>query len=214
MQGSTSRMTRIWVFAAMIMSAGLLAACGGSSGPPTAQDVLSKPNHANLKDAHFLVTGKGNNQGAMVDINGDGTIVYKTPGAGRFKFQTSVAGQQVSFEDISINGTDYTFTVPGNGKWTATTTSTGLGPTSFTGASEFKYVGEESLPNGKAWHARAKDKDGNQFDGWIRESDGYPLKYQITQGSAQGTNQLTLNFDKYNTGESITAPPASQVVQG
>src|SRR5712664_1969161 len=141
MQGSTSRMTRIWVFAATIMSAGLLAACGGSSGPPTAQDVLSKPNHANLKDAHFLVTGKGNNLGTMVDINGDGTIVYKAPGAGRFKFQTSVAGQQVSFEDISINGTDYTFTVPGNGKWTAPTTSSGLGPSSFTGASAFKYVG-------------------------------------------------------------------------
>jgi outer membrane lipoprotein-sorting protein len=207
-------LTRITRIAAAMAAAGLLAACGGSNGPPTAQDVLSKPNHANLKDAHFLVTGKGNNQGTTVDINGDGTIVYKAPGAGRFKFQTSVAGQQVSFEDISINGTDYTFTVPGNGKWTATTTSSGLGPNSFTGASEFKYVGEENLPNGKAWHAKAKDKDGNQFDGWIRESDGYPLKYQITQGSAQGTNALTLNFDKYNTGESITAPPASQVVQG
>jgi outer membrane lipoprotein-sorting protein len=203
--------------AAAMAAAGLLAACGGPGaplGPPTPQEVLSKPNHANLKDAHFLVTGKSNNQGTVVDINGDGTIVYKAPGAGRFKFQTMVAGQQVSFEDISINGTDYTFTVPGNGKWTATATSSGLGPASFTGASEFKYVGEESLPNGKAWHAKAKDKDGNQFDGWIRESDGYPLKYQITQGSAQGSNQLTLSFDKYNTGESITAPPASQVVQG
>ena len=215
MQGSIfARGTRISRFAAAIVAAGVLAACGTSSEPPTAQDVLSKPNHANLKDAHFLVTGKGNNQGTTVDINGDGTIVYKAPGAGRFKFQTSVAGQQVSFEDISISGTDYTFTVPGNGKWTATTTGSGLGPTSFTGASEFKYVGEENLPSGKAWHAKAKDKDGNQFDAWIRESDGYPLKYQITQGSAQGSNQLTLNFDKYNTGETITAPPASQVVHG
>jgi outer membrane lipoprotein-sorting protein len=203
-------MTAIKRIAAAMVAAGLLAACGGPGAPPTAKDILSKPNHANLKNAHFLVTGKGNNQGTVVDINGDGIIVYKAPGAGRFKFQTTVAGQQVSFEDISINGTDYTFTVPGNGKWTATATSSGLGPTSFTGASEFKYVGEENLPNGKAWHAKAKDKDGNQFDGWIRESDGYPLKYQISQG----TNQLTLTIDKYNTGESVTAPPASQVVQG
>jgi outer membrane lipoprotein-sorting protein len=203
-------MTAIKRIAAAMVAAGLLAACGGPGAPPTAQDILSKPNHANLKNAHFLVTGKGNNQGTVVDINGDGIIVYKAPGAGRFKFQTTVAGQQVSFEDISINGTDYTFTVPGNGKWTATATSSGLGPTSFTGASEFKYVAEENLPNGKAWHAKAKDKDGNQFDGWIRESDGYPLKYQISQG----TNQLTLTIDKYNTGESVTAPPASQVVQG
>jgi len=194
---------------------GLLAACGGPGGPlgpPSAKDILSKPLHANLTDAHFLVSGKfitASPGGVAVDVHGDGALVYKSPGAGRFKFETTVAGQKVSFQDISINGSDYTFVVPGNGKWTKTTSS-GLGPDSFTGASDFAYVGEENLPAGKSWHAKAKDKDGNQFDGWIRESDGYPVKYEITQ---QG-NALTLSFDKYNTGESITAPPASQVVQG
>ena len=106
------RLIRIAVATAAV---GLLASCGGPGaplGPPSAKDILSKPLHTNLNDAHFVVSGK--------------------------------------------------------------------------------------------------DKDGNQFDGWIRESDGYPVKYEITQ---QG-NALTLNFDKYNTGESITAPPASQVVQG
>src|ERR1700731_4924938 len=92
-------------------AASLLAACGGPGaplGPPSAQDVLSKPVHASsLKDAHFLVTGKFTNNGATVGVAGDGALVYKSPGAGRFKFQTTVAGQQVSFEDISINGTDY-----------------------------------------------------------------------------------------------------------
>jgi outer membrane lipoprotein-sorting protein len=208
-----TRTASITGIAAALAAACLLAACGGPGtplGPPSAQDVLAKPTHANLKDAHFLVTGKFSNQGTSVDISGDGALVYKAPGAGRFKFKTSVAGQQVSFEDISINGNDYTFTVPGNGKWTSKATTSGLGPNSFSGASDFKYVGEESLPKGKTWHARAKDKDGNLFDGWIRESDGYPLKYTITQQS----NALTLSFDKYNTGESIAAPPASQVVQG
>jgi len=208
-----TRLTRIAGLSATLVAAGLLAACGGPGtplGPPSAKDVLAKPTHSSLKDAHFLVTGKFTSQGASVDITGDGALVYKAPGAGRFKFQTLVAGQQVSFEDISINGTDYTFSVPGNGKWTSRATTSGLGPNSFTGASDFTYVGEESLPKGKSWHARAKDKDGNLFDGWIRESDGYPLKYTITQ---QG-NALTLSFDKYNSGESVAAPPASQVVQG
>jgi len=202
--------------AAAVVGAGLLAACAGPgapSGPPSPQDILGKPMHAsNLKDAHFLVTGKFASAGGTVDLTGDGALVYKAPGAGRFEFQTTVAGQLVSFEDISINGTDYTRTVPGNGngKWDARSSTSGLGPNSFTGTTGFKYIGEESLPNGKAWHARAKDKDGNTFDAWIRESDGYPLKYVITQQS----NALTLTFDKYNSGESIVAPPASQVVQG
>jgi hypothetical protein len=204
---------RFVAVAAVTVGAGLLAACGGPGaplGPPSPQAILAKPVHSNLKDAHFLVTGKFSNAGVSVDISGDGALVYKSPGAGEFKFQTTVAGQQISFEDRSINGTDYTFTIPGNGKWTSKATTSGLGPTSFSGASAFKYVGEENLPKGKAWHATATDKDGNPFDGWIRESDGYPLKYTITQQS----NALTLSFDKYNTGESIVAPPASLVVQG
>jgi hypothetical protein len=200
--------------AAVMVAAALLAGCGGPGsplGPPKPQDILAKPLHAsNLKDAHFVVTGKFTNNGATVGLNGDGALLYKSPGAGRFKFQTTVAGQQVSFEDISLNGTDYTLTVPGNDKWVAKASTSGLGPNSFTGTSAFKYVGEESLTGGKAWHASANDKDGNPFDAWIRESDGYPLKYVITQ---QG-NSLTLTFDKYNTGEAIAAPPASQVVKG
>jgi outer membrane lipoprotein-sorting protein len=203
-------MTRL--VAAMI-TAGLLAACGGPGtppGPPSAKDILSKPNHANLKDAHFLVSGKFSSQNLTVDLKGDGELVYKSPGAGRFKFTTMVAGQTVSYEEISIGGTDYTFSQPGNGKWVSKASTSPLGPTSFTGASDFKYVGEENLAAGKAWHAKATDKDGNPFDGWVRESDGYPLKYTLTQQS----NALTLTFDKFNTGVAIKAPPSSQVVQG
>jgi hypothetical protein len=205
-------MRKLLQFATAMVAAGLLAACGPGNplGPPSPQDILAKPVHASsLKDAHFLVSGKFTDNGKTVGLAGDGTLVY-TPGAGRFKFQTTVAGQQVSFEDISVNGTDYTMTIPGSGKWVARATTAGLGPKSFTGASGFKYAGEESLPNGKAWHASAKDQDGNPFDGWIRESDGYPLKYVIAQ---QG-NTLTLTFDKYNTGAKIAPPPASQVVKG
>lgn len=203
-------MKRLWLTA--VVAALLLAGCGPGTpaGPPSPKDILAKPNHAGLKDAHFLVTGKFTNQGATVDVNGDGDLLYTAPGAGRFKFQTAVAGQQISFEDISINGNEYTFTTPGNGKWTSRPSTSPLGPTSFSGATDFKYVGEENLSQGKTWHAKAKDKDGNPFDGWIRESDGYPVKYTLTQSG----NALTLTFDKYNSGVTISPPPASQVVQG
>ena len=199
--------------AAVIISAAVLAACGGPGtplGPPSAKDILAKPLHASLKDAHFIVTGKFTEQGVSVDLAGDGDLVYKAPGAGRFTFQTTVAGRKISYEDISINGKDYTFSDPGTGKWTSRTTTSGLGPASFSGASDFKYVGEENLARGKAWHATAKDKDGNAFEGWIRESDGYPLKILV----AQQSNALTLTFDKFNVGVTISPPPASQVVQG
>jgi hypothetical protein len=197
----------------MIGTAAIAAGCGtigAPAKPPSAQEVLAKPMHSGLKDAHFLVSGKFSNQGVTVDITGDGQLVYGSAAGGRFKFQTTMAGQQISFEEISINGTDYTLTTPGNGKWTAKASTSGIGPASFVGASAFKYVGEETLPQGKAWHAKAQDKDGNPFDGWVRESDGYPIKYTV----AQQTNSLALTFDRYNTGATISPPPASQVVQG
>src|SRR5438552_5360137 len=211
---SNPRMTKVLRLAAAVAAGSLLAGCGGPGsplGPPSRQDILAKPVHASsLKDGHFLVTGKFTNNGSTVGLNGDGALVYKSPGAGRFKFQTTVAAQQVSFEDISVNGTDYTLTVPGNGKWVAKSSTSGLGPNSFSGVSAFRYVGEESLPSGKAWHASASDKDGNPFDAWIRLNDGYPLKYVIMQ---QG-NSHTLMFDKYNTAAAIAAPPPSHEVQG
>jgi hypothetical protein len=213
-------MERVIRAAGVALLVALLTACGGPGTPPkppTAQEVLAKPANSNLKDAHFLATGKFTNNGVSVDVNGDGELVYKPQGAGRFKFATTVAGQQVTFEELTVNGTDYTFTTPGNGKWTAkaSSSSSGIGPDSFTGASDFKYIGEENLSQGKSWHASAKDKDGNPFDAWVRESDGYPVKYVLTQaGPSASGNTLTLTFDKYNTGTTVSPPPASQVVQG
>ena len=55
----------------------------------------------------------------------------------------------------------------------------------------------------------AKDDSGNPFEAWIRESDGYPLKYASTmQGST-----FTAIFDRFNTGQTVSAPPASDVQQ-
>jgi len=191
--------------------AALAAGCGvPTPAAPTAKDVLAKPQQSDLKDAHFTVTGKITDNGTTVELVGDGALAYKPKLAGRFKFTTNVGGQQVTIQEISLDGTNYGLT-PASPKWVATQSTSGIDPSAFIGASEQKYVGEENLPQGKAWHAAAKDKDGNAFDAYIREKDGYPIKYVETQTGGQN---ITLTFDKYNTGETITAPPADQVQQG
>jgi hypothetical protein len=191
---------------------GLMAACGvpTPAAPPTAKEVLAKPQKASLKDAHFNVTGKITDNGATVELVGEGALTYKPKLAGRFQFTTKVAGQTVTIKEISVDGMNYGLT-PASPKWQATKSPSGIDPNAFAGATDQKYVGEETLPQGKAWHATAKDKDGNAFDAYIRESDGYPIKYVETQSGGQN---ITLTFDKYNTGETITAPTADQVQQG
>jgi len=196
----------------VVMVAALTAACGvpTPAAPPTAKEVMAKPQQSNLKDAHFNVTGKITDNGTPVELVGDGALDYKPKLAGRFKFTTNVGGQTVTIQEISLDGTSYGLT-PASPKWVATQSTAPIDPTAFAGASDQKYVGEENLSQGKAWHATAKDKDGNAFDAYIRESDGYPIKYVETQSGGQN---ITLTFDKYNTGETITAPPADQVQQG
>jgi hypothetical protein len=193
----------------VIAVAVLTAGCGvpTPAPPPSAKEVLAKPQQSNLTDAHFAVTGKITNNGVTVQLVGDGALVYKPKVAGRFKFTTTVGGQTLTIEEISLDGMNYGLT-PASTKWVATKSASGIDPNAFSGASDQKYIGEETLPQGKAWHASAKDKDGNAFDAYIRESDGYPIKYVETQTGGQN---ITLTFDKYNAGEVIKAPPPDQI---
>lgn len=172
--------------------------------------MLAKPQQSNLKDAHFNVTGKVTDNGVTLTLVGDGALVYKPKFAGRFKFQTMVGGQTIVIQEISVNGTNYGMS-PGSSKWTATKSPSGIDPSAFAGASNQKYIGEENLPQGKAWHASAKDKDGNAFDAYIRETDGYPIKYVETQTGGQN---ITLTFDRYNAGDTVAPPPADQIQAG
>ena len=200
---------RRWLL--LIVVAALTAACGvPTPAAPSAQEVLAKPQQSDLKDAHFTVTGKIADNGVTVELKGDGALAYKPKPAGRFKFTTNVGGQAVTIQEISLGGTNYGLT-PASPKWVASKDPSGIDPNAFAGASDQKYVGEENLPQGKAWHATAKDKGGNAFDAYIREKDGYPIKYVETQSGGQN---ITLTFDKYNSGEQITAPPADQIQQG
>jgi hypothetical protein len=193
----------------ILVVAVLTAGCGvpTPAAPPTAKEVLAKPQQSNLTDAHFVVSGKITNAGVTVQLVGDGALVYKPKPAGRFTFTTTVGGQALTIEEISLDGTNYGLT-PASNKWTATKSASGIDPTAFSGATNQKYIGEETLPQGKTWHASATDKDGNAFDAYIRESDGYPIKYVETQTGGQN---ITLTFDHYNTGETIKAPPAAQI---
>src|SRR2546428_5964112 len=184
-------------FIVLAASAGLLAASCGiptPAAPRTAKEVLAKPQQSNLKDAHFKVTGKITDNGVTVQLVGDGALVYKPKPQGHFKFQATVGGQTLTIEEISLDGTNYGLT-PSSPKWVASKSTSGFDPTAFSGASDQKHVGEENLPQGKAWHATAKDKEGKAFDAYIRASDGYPIKYVETQSGGLNTTRTSRRFN-------------------
>ena len=59
----------------------LLAACGNAastpSKPPTAQEILNKPDKANVRDAHFTLVAHIVSGSTAFDATGDGIIVIK-----------------------------------------------------------------------------------------------------------------------------------------
>ena len=186
----------------------MLAACGPTANqaakPPTASEILNKPDQASVKDAHFTLVAHIVSAGVAFDATGDGVIVVKPAQASKFTMTTTVAGQSLKFEEIIIGGKEYDL-APDNPRWTVKT-STSSNPSSFKGT-DAVYLGEETLTQGKAWHVKAKDASGSPFEAWVRERDGYPLKYaSTTQGST-----FTATFDQFNTGQTVTAPPPSDV---
>jgi hypothetical protein len=186
----------------------LLAACSSAtnSTTPSAAEILAKPDQANVRDAHFTLTAHVVSSGVTFDATGDGVIVIKPAQASKFTMQTFIQGQSLKFEEIITGGKEYDLS-PDNPRWTVKSATTS-NPGSFKGKN-VTLLGEENLSNGKAWHVKATDENGNPFEAWVRESDGYPLKYAST---SQGTT-FTATFDRFNTGETVTVPPASDIQQ-
>src|SRR5437879_9254923 len=89
----------------------MLAACGPtanqSAKPPTASEILNKPDQASVKDAHFTLVAHIDSADVAFDATGDGIIVVKPAQASKFTMTTTVAGQSLKFEEIIIRGQAY-----------------------------------------------------------------------------------------------------------
>jgi hypothetical protein len=187
-----------------------LAACQSTANQPTkpltAAQILNKPEQANVKDGHFILTAHVVSGSVSFDATGDGVIVVKPQQASKFTMQTIVQGVPLKFQEIIVAGKEYDLT-PDNPRWTVRPANS-ANPGSFKGK-DAKLLGEDTLSTGKAWHISAVDANGNPFEAWVREKDGYPLKYS---SNSQGTS-FTAIFDRFNTGAQVTAPPASEIQQ-
>lgn len=181
-------------------SAGLLVLQSGCAAPfngmPTAQEIATKPARSGLKDAHFTMSGEVVSGAADVQVKGEGLMVFKPASALRMVLTGSVGVLPLSVELISVGGNDYERV--GNNEWTrATSKAKPASGDSWATAKDLKLIREESLSLGKAWHLKGTT-NGQPFELWVRESDGYPLKYMNGDPNAS----LTLTFDRFNTARS------------
>jgi hypothetical protein len=205
------------------------AACAGPASvvgpPPTAAEILKRPVTADYKDAHFTLKIHTSSGAFTLDLTGDGTIVRKPAEGLQMHYQGSLGAIPLAYDLISVGGKEYSRA--GTEKWSVKDGSVPLTPEDWSKASDAKLVAEETVNGSKAWHVTATQSSGPPFDVWVRESDGYPLKFvsngsptattsspATTGSAATSSGTFELDFDKFNTGTKIQAPPAAEVKSG
>jgi len=158
-----------------------------------------------MKDGHFTVKAHVTSGALTVDLTGDGTMVLKPKYGVSFHLQGSVGQLPIALDEITVDGQSYSRL--GSQKWSQSTSQSEPG-NSGSNPKNAKLAGEDSLSTGKSWHIQATDSTSNQpFDMWVRESDGYLVKY----AGSLATGTISLEFDKYNTGATVSAPPSADV---
>jgi hypothetical protein len=197
-----------------------LSACGAQAGSaatsaaPSAtrspHDIILKLYTSGLRDAHFTMTEQlPDGSGGTVQGIGDGLFVTKPPAESQSVQIDIGGGSSIIVQSMAIGNTIY-HKKSTDATWTASPGRSALA--NLDRSYELKLTGDETTPQGRAWHLSGTDILGNPFEIWIREKDGYPLKY--TSHHAGDATAVTTLFDRYNTGQTISAPPPAQVVQG
>ena len=164
-----------------------------------------------LKDAHFTMTEQlPDGRGGTSQGTGDGVLVLRPVAAESQSVQIDIGGgSSITVQSIAIGDTIYhkKSTDP---TWTASPGRSALA--NLDRALDVKLIGDEITPQGKTSHISGRDIAGNPFEIWIRDKDGYPIKY--ASHHTDNATADTILFDRYNSGQTINAPPPAQVVSG
>jgi hypothetical protein len=154
-----------------------------------------------MQDGHFKVTAVIVNGATHTNGSGDGVLALKGQVGLKLNVQVSAGLLNVGIDLIAVGGKQYERI--GSGAWTVTTDSSTPGNASHGAPS---YVGESQIGNDKAWHIRST-QSGTTYDEWVRESDGYLLKYAWQSDTAS----FTMDFDQFNIGAGIAAPSQKEI---
>lgn len=196
-------LARLWALCGCVALA-TITACAAPWSPPTATEILQKPAQSGMQDGHFNLKGHFTSGAFAADVTGDGVMVVKPKYAVQFNLQGSLGQLAFAIEELVVDGNSYTRA--GTQKWTESPSTSEPGNVE-SGATNPRLIGEDNLAVGKSWHVHATNSSGQPYDAWVRESDGDIAKYS----SSTDTGTLTLEFDKYNTGERVSAPNPADV---
>jgi hypothetical protein len=82
-----------------------------------------------------------------------------------------------------------------------------INPALWQGSSTARVLGETSIDGSPAWVLDLANRFARQFKAWIREKDGYPLRYTTSWKNAKGsTYYINALYGRFNLALEITKP--------
>ncbi len=89
----------------------------------------------------------------------------------------------------------------------STASSGYISPATWMTSSHEQFLGESAINGSATWVVEATDAIGRRFRAWIRETDGYPLRYTTSWVNAKGrTYYINALYLRFNTQVSIPPP--------
>jgi len=200
------------------------AGCAGDLPPLlnpslSAAQIAALPGKAGVRDAHYVATYGGPDGTVYQTVSG---TVQMQPVHGLSQTSSVVPGKggvQLG-ETREVGGVVYNQVFPGwsHPRWMSNPAYSGAvwaNPIYFDGwgaSGGFRVEGQEGSAVDRAWRlvsqAGGTLKPGATIRLWIRQRDGYPLKYRLDFTQAT----TTIVFDRINSGARVSPPPARDLL--
>ena len=194
------------------------------SRPPAASTVLADVARSSMRSAEFQIVGTEQASRMQGQIGAEvyhqnGTLTIGPP-ALELQPLADYPGENPDIDgrgDYVVIGSTVYQRVNSLNEWRlssigaeATSSSAYMNPATWLTSSHQRFLGESAISGSPTWVMEATDAIGRKFRAWIRETDGYPLRYTTSYVNAKGrTYYINALYARFNTQVNILPPSLS-----
>ena len=175
---------------------------------PSATEVLSMPSRSRAEDARLTISGHVTVAGTAIAFAGEGLMVFGRKPAMAARVVLRLAGEEQIVEQVAADGILYSRI--GSAAWSEDLDVRINQPDRWRQARAIAMLPPEPLPLGDAWHVAAVSPHGHRFEAWVRQRDGYPLRFAVRATDSL----LVIDYHDFDHGAAITGQPQAEIRTG
>jgi hypothetical protein len=172
----------------------------GAQTVQTATEVLHMPSRSGALDARLAIAGHVTVAGIAIPLKGEGLMAFGARPAMAAKVVVRIAGEEQVVEEVAVDGISYSRT--GSAPWHENLDVRINQPDRWRQARAVAMLPPDHLSLGDAWHVVAMSPQGHQFEAWVRQRDGYPLRFALRDPDSL----LVIDYRDFDRRAVIIAP--------